>query len=607
MEKISEFRIAGMTLSGFKSFDQPTELTFGEQTVVTGGNGRGKSSIADAIAFAITGFPFFGERGNDRLVSERSDALSIELRFTDQNGTFHTLLRKWDKAQTSITYDGAPIRQSALTELFGEKDVFLSIFNPLYFIEELGESGKNLLERYLPTIPKEEVLPMLSDQTRSALDGEDFVSPEAYLKKLRSDTKELENSLIYLQGQKDLAETQASESAETEARLLETVSTLTAERDALEAKRFEGRDVSAMRSHMADLSAQYSDLAPDRGAGDAQARILDLTARLSERRASAYEPKYAGHIAETAERVRCLSEQYQREKQTFTEIARNRVCPTCRRDVTERDLPALREAYQRVTGAVIKEGKSEQEKLAELKELEQKAHDTFEQFKAEDIARLEAELRTANEEKQEGDCAQRRSELRLAIQELTTALEYGNLSGEEYDRLRECSEALRQAETELSAIRSLAKQDGTSFNEKIEAVNRKIRENSDKIKHIALFISKKMELLTGRLEMNCVKISLFDVVKSTGEVKDAFKFTYNGRRYDRLSLSEKVRAGMELSELVKRLTGRNYPVFVDNMESIEDLKNVQPTGQVFMANCVKRSDLSVRVLRPIVPELENAA
>ena len=107
--------------------------------------------------------------------------------------------------------------------------------------------------------------------------------------------------------------------------------------------------------------------------------------------------------------------------------------------------------------------------------------------------------------------------------------------------------------------------------------------------------------------MNCVTISLFDVVKSTGEVKDAFKFTYNGRRYDRLSLSEKVRAGMELSELIKRLTGRNYPVFVDNMESIEDLKNVQPTGQVFMANCVKRSDLSVRVLRPIVPVLENAA
>jgi len=35
---------------------------------------------------------------------------------------------------------------------------------------------------------------------------------------------------------------------------------------------------------------------------------------------------------------------------------------------------------------------------------------------------------------------------------------------------------------------------------------------------------------------------------------------------------------------MKRLTGWNYPVFVDNMESVDDLANVQPTGQIFMAS-----------------------
>ena len=94
--------------------------------------------------------------------------------------------------------------------------------------------------------------------------------------------------------------------------------------------------------------------------------------------------------------------------------------------------------------------------------------------------------------------------------------------------------------------------------------------------------------------MNRVAFSLYDVVKTTGEMKDTFKFTYNGRQYDRLSLSEKIRAGMEVSELMKRLTGRNYPVFVDNMESVDDLANVQPTGQVIMARCVKGTALSVR-------------
>ncbi len=59
-------------------------------------------------------------------------------------------------------------------------------------------------------------------------------------------------------------------------------------------------------------------------------------------------------------------------------------------------------------------------------------------------------------------------------------------------------------------------------------------------------------------------------------------------------IEEKIRAGMEVSELMKRLTGRNYSVFVDIMESVDDLANVKPTGQVIMARCVKGAALSVR-------------
>lgn len=77
--------------------------------------------------------------------------------------------------------------------------------------------------------------------------------------------------------------------------------------------------------------------------------------------------------------------------------------------------------------------------------------------------------------------------------------------------------------------------------------------------------------------------------------------------YDRLSLSEKIRAGMELSELIKRLTGRNYPVFVDNMESVDDLANVRPTGQIIMAKCVSNAPLQVRPIKPIVFAEQRAA
>ena len=145
----------------------------------------------------------------------------------------------------------------------------------------------------------------------------------------------------------------------------------------------------------------------------------------------------------------------------------------------------------------------------------------------------------------------------------------------------------------------MAAEDETDFDAKIKAAQDKITELKKLMSSVAVYMSKRAELTFSALKMNRVEISLYDIVKTTGERKDVFKFTYGGRRYDRLSLSEKIRAGMEVSELMKRLTGRNYPVFVDNMESVDDLANVRPTGQIIMAKCVSGTPLAVRPVKPI--------
>ena len=609
MEQISGFRITSMRLSGFKSYAKDTELSFYDLTTITGGNGRGKTSIADAIAFAVTGLPFFGERGNDRLISEDAPELFIVLRFTDDGGAEHELTRRWDKSQTAITYDGKPVRQSSLTEMFGEKDVFLSIFNPLYFIEELGDKGKALLERHLPAIPKDEVLAQLSDSVRERLSGKELLSPEVYLKHLREQSDEAKKTLIYLQGQLDLAQTQALENAAKENALQARLAELTEEQAALEQKQFEDIDVPELQSHMADLSAQYSDLAGSRDNSGADDKVLELTRKLGERRAAVYVPKYAEHIAVSEEKVRTLAAQYHEQVNVFSGIVRNHVCPTCRRAVTDADLPVLKEAYEKAVSTIVADGKAERNRLDELRELEQKSRETFEQFKAEDVVKLEEEIEAVNAEKSSGDsAAEDMARLRNAIQELTARLEYGNLSTGEYERLKACAEDIRQTEAELAALRNAAAPSPDTLQAKIDKAKENLEEYKAQMKDAALYVAKRTELLAAKLHMNRVEISLYDVVKTTGEVKDVFKFTYNGRRYDRLSLSEKIRAGMELSELMKRLTGRNYPVFVDNMESVDDLANVRPTGQVIMARCAKNAELRVApVGQPKTVELPKAA
>ena len=95
-------------------------------------------------------------------------------------------------------------------------------------------------------------------------------------------------------------------------------------------------------------------------------------------------------------------------------------------------------------------------------------------------------------------------------------------------------------------------------------------------------------------KMNRVAISLYDVVKTTGEVKDVFRFTYEGRDYLCLSRSEKIRAGLEVAELIKRLLGVRYPTFIDDVESVPIIDNVRPTGQVFAARVVKGAALQVQ-------------
>ena len=602
MEKIQSFQITGMTIAGFKSYEEPTSLVFGNPTVITGGNGRGKTSIADAIAFAVTGLPFFGERGIDRLHNETQPDVSITMRFVDETGCAHVLTRTRHKNRMTILYDGYEIRQMDLTDLFGEKDVFLSIFNPLYFIEELGDEGKNLLERHLPLISHEAVLAQLSDATRAALEGENILSPETYLKKKREDIRNLEETIIYLQGQKDLAESQGENWSQT-------VEGLTARRDALnrtvealEAKRFDGLDTKAMEQQLVELSARYDEAARDGSPLDAE--ILELERKLTARKAEQYQSPYAQSIAEASARLTELAARFNRDKQAFHACVPGAPCPTCRRLITEEAMAEVRTALEQSSRETITAGQEQRAQLNELNENDAKAKAVFEQFQADDVAKLEGQLSGLKAKKSEDSPM---DDLRTQIQQLTADLEYGNLSEAEYAQLKECREELRECAAELKAAQAAAVQKPEDIDGKIGAAQEKIKTLKKLIADVAIYVSERAKLTFSALKMNRVEISLYDIVKTTGERKDVFKFTYGGRRYDRLSLSEKIRAGMEVSELMKRLTGRNYPVFVDNMESVDDLANVRPTGQVIMAKCVSGTPLAVRPVKPIAVVEQQAA
>ena len=618
MRKIESFQITRLTLAGFKCYQEPVTFFFANPTVITGGNGRGKSTIADAIAFAVTGLPFFGERGIDRLHCETVPDLLVQMAFTDEMGTSHELARSRRGDRMTITYDGCEVRQKDLAELFGEKDAFLSIFNPLYFIEELGEDGKRLLERYLPSVRHEEVLAQLGEPICTRLAGEELLSPEVYLRNKREEIRTLEKELTYTAGQRDTIAAQRRDSEQESVRLNREIAALESELKTLEQRRCEGLDMAALEETLMETSERYSELLhepiPAADTAEVDHALREVQAKRDCRLAEVYQSKYAQPVLDATAKVKELGGRYKRQTALLKGFRVGSTCPACLRTVSEQELPAVQAALRDALTETVVEGKNVKAQLAELTALEAKAEAVFQQFKKEDeqtfaercreLARQRESLVAAEKERAQ----QRQSELEQLeqrIRELTALLHDGALSADDSRRMEECRETLRNRRAELAAAEKLTETAPEEFDRHIAEVNGEIRKAKQLLDDVAAYAAKRAELLFAPLRMNRVQISLFDVVKSTGEVKDVFRFTYNGRRYDRLSLSEKIRAGLELSELMRHLTGRRYPVFIDNMESVDDLTNVRPDGQIILAKCVHGAALTVRPVND--PPMSKAA
>lgn len=94
-----------------------------------------------------------------------------------------------------------------------------------------------------------------------------------------------------------------------------------------------------------------------------------------------------------------------------------------------------------------------------------------------------------------------------------------------------------------------------------------------------------------RQHLNRTSISLYKVIKETGELKPDFAITYDGQPYKTMSNSNRIRCGLEISALINAVTGWALPVYIDNAESITDF--AKPAGQYFTASVKPGATLTV--------------
>ena len=606
MQKITGFTITKLTLAGFKCFEDTTVFDFGDMTFITASNGQGKSSIADAIAFAFVGVPFFGDKGLDRLQNRNTLEMTVSVDFVDDTGAVHSLTRTRKRDATTISYDGGVVRQSDLNEAFGGKDVFLSILNPLYFINVLGDNGKGLLEKLLPAVKHEDVMAALSAHSQEVLAGQSLLSPETFIKNRRSELKELNETLISYRGQKELLDHQREERAAKLDELQKSIDGISDEMKHLIMIRDENRDPEAdklsleeLRSQRAQLLAGAADNSTEKAVQELMREIKAVEKSIAKQAAKQYVSPFTEQLAQADADLKGLYAEHGRLDAALKNAVPGYKCPVCAAAVTEENAPAVQADLRQRLSALVHDGKVAKIHLAAIKSQDRTAQDVFDQEKAtsletanEKLAELNQRLEEMNvaRELEMEDYGKRLSDLEVQISEQENRVANGNWSQEQTLRFGELDEQRKGYQAQMEALSGVEDYDYTKL---ISDTEDEIIRLKNLINEAIQYMTRRIELMLGGLKMSSTEIVLTEIIKSTGEVKDCFRFSYEGRDYKCLSLSEKVRAGLDVATLIQRLSGRNYPIFVDNGESICTFGKVQLTGQVILARVANKQPLQV--------------
>lgn len=150
-------------------------------------------------------------------------------------------------SNTIIVFDTMTVRQSDVVNLFTEKDVFLSLINPLYFIEKIAEDGREFLQKLVPVVKQEDILTQMSEDEQTLLKHESLLDPEYFIKQRREELKEYEESAVYLEGQRDLLNQQYNDAVAKLDVALKRGNEIAARKSELEKRQFEGINVEALK------------------------------------------------------------------------------------------------------------------------------------------------------------------------------------------------------------------------------------------------------------------------------------------------------------------------------------------------------------------------
>lgn len=607
-----------LAISNFKGIASK-EIEFGKNTLISGANGVGKSTIYNAVLWVLfdkdaNGNGAVDVRPHDDNGTEVND---IEIRVDatfDVDGREITLTKtqkqNWVKDRTTkeqvfkgndnvFEINGIPKKakdfKEYVSENFCEEDVFLACTNATSFFKLDTKKRRAKLLQLAGTVTNEDVIKSekrfgeLSVLLKDGTVDELITRSKGTIKRLNDELKviparidEQSNSKVDV----DVAEIELEKSAITnELKKADKVEKLQSE--ILELK-FDLSEIQmkaneSLQKERSEFSTKIYELAGERNKiANSKRNLLAEVDRLKE------EIAYMEDCI--AEATKSLDEAYSRKFDTSTTV-----CPTCGQTYPEKKQVQLKASFDSKKKEDVQYWLNNQTKWKEkleiannsVKDIEQEIKEADAELKALDkeISKLEKKLDAMPSTKDVSGLKKYQS---ISSKIAEKQAEIDSVDMEEMDSLRD---KLNECNAKLAVS-----QRNIAIDERIEELTEQKRSIAQKIANeermldlLADFSKARMEMLTESVNKHfkLVKFRLFSSLINGGYA-DVCQVVVNGSNYETvLNHGHRILADLDILQAFQSMNGLQLPIFLDDTESVDSWRIPETKGQLIM---LRRTD-----------------
>lgn len=631
---------------GFRKFEKEFETELYDVTSITGQNRSGKSNILYAIINTMLGTNLSGDE-KACLINKNCDASYGELNFTDNRGVNHVLIRgrhRTNSKNNILTLDGKNITQNELISFYKDKKLFLSIINPLYFLNKKPNEQKEMVDKYLSDIEPIEIFRKLPiDEQERLLHRYFKISIREIYSRLNTEQlEELFNkyNLNKLAG-KNFDELDKEELRKiffranlflkdlkyyemfTDKEKIEFINLnirnifMDISYDKLESeeqKLLEGIPQN-IPTYISDLNKYFKQYDLSINGIDAQINYLQNNSNKKLPEYKTFEKEVELTLAKQ-ELAFLNSNQDIIDKEKQKKVVENLEAEILNKETEIKELEKKMQEGKKKYLAIKNDEIStcptcnqhieNSSKIATIKNMKESLTKDFGRKNLLETKKKDLELTYTVERCKyhsfDGESTIEKSKRISTIEETIKKLETEKLEIEQFNQNIKAEEELIKAREKDIANLNAEKEKQIKYMENI----RQARKIAQKL--YILYIEEKMKLAKHYLKD--VDIKFYSVLKTTGEIKEDFIITYKNRSLCDLSRSETIATALEFANMFNKIAKTNFPIFIDDYESCADydfIEEYSTETQLLVSKVEKGTLLSITDYYNNVADIQKAA